>query len=123
MKLLIGISKFLFCAIFIVLTLSLFLFPEVAEAGRGASRGGTLWWIPIVIVGGIIFFINKNTPELWTLIVAHVVLFFVSCLAAIFLKWTDFINQEDTFTAAGVIFVLIVIGLHSSGKNKKNSSK
>ena len=123
MKILIGISKFLFFIIFIALTLSLFLFPEVAEAGRGGSRDGTLWWIPIAIVGGVIFFIDKNIPELWTLIVGYVVLFFVSCLGAIFLQWTDFISQEDTFTAAGVIFVLIVIGLHSSGKNKMNSSK
>ena len=121
MELLIKIKKMSFFVIFIAFSLSLLLFPEMAEASRGGSRGGTLLWIPFAIVAGIIFFINKNIPELWSIIAVHLALFFLACLGAIFLEWADFINHEDIFTSSVVIFILIIVYLRSTVKSKKNS--
>ena len=123
MEFLIKINKLFFSFLLIASVLALSFYPDVVEASRGGSRGGTLWWIPIVIIGGIIFSINKSIPDLWGIIVVHVALLFVACLGAIFLKWVGFITQEDILITIPIIFVLIIIGLRTSHKSKQNASK
>ena len=117
------INKILFLCLLITLALILLLNPNVAEAGRGGSQSGTLWWIPVVIIGGVIYLLKKNVPDFWGVIFVHVALLFVACFGVVFLKWAGIIEQEDMLISIPVVFVLIIIALRAWHSNKQNALK
>ncbi|MFN4055195.1 MAG: hypothetical protein ACK4GU_10005 [Alishewanella aestuarii] len=116
-------NKTPFLCFLMIIVLILLLTPNVAEAGRGGSRSGTLWWIPLVIVGGVIYFLNKNVPDFWGVIFMHIVLLFVACFGVVFLKWAGIIEQEDMLISIPVVFIIIIIALRAWDKNKQMALK
>lgn len=116
-------NKIPFLCFLMTLALILLLTPNVAEAGRGGSQGGTLWWIPVVIVGGVIYLLNKNAPDFWGVIFVHIALLFAACFGVIFLKWAGIIEQEDMLISIPVVFVIIIIALRVWHTNKQNALK
>lgn len=115
-------SEFAILGLFLIVEMGLFLLPEVAEARRG-GRGGTLWWIPIVIIGGIIYAINKIIPELWSWIGGLAVMLFLSFLGAGLLQWLGLIEREQMLLSVPFIFIAITFGPYLFHKIRQYVSK
>lgn len=99
--------------LFLIVEMGLFLLPEIAEArrgGRGGSRGGTLWWIPIVIIGGIIYAINEIIPELWSWLGGLAIMLFLSVLGAGLLQWLGLIERKQMLLSVPFVFIAITFG-------------
>ena len=99
------VTHYLLLIFFLVLA----FFPDFAEARRGrGGAGGTLWWIPVVIVGVFVAFVNKNIPRLWEYILGLAFLVFVSLFGAIGLKEIGIIERESIFITSVFIFIFIL---------------
>lgn len=90
--------------------LTLLLVPHVAEAARGGNRGGTILWIPVVIIVWTVFFINKKFPNFWDLLFGLVIVIFLSFITAAVLIWAGIIEREQIIFSALIVFLLISFG-------------
>lgn len=118
--------EFAILGLFLIVEMGLFLLPEVAEArrgGRGGGRSGTLWWIPIVIIGGIIYVINEIIPELRSWLGGLAVMLFLSFLGAGLLQWLGLIEREQMLLSVPFIFIAITFGPYLFYKIRQYVSK
>jgi len=108
-----------FIALIILIELSLLFFPEVAEARGGGRRGGTLWWIPLTIIGGAIYLVNKKLPGIWDWLGGLTIIILLSFAGALFLDWIGVIEHEYTVIFILFIFLSIMFGPHLFQKIRK----